>query len=224
VTRTRRLQRQVLAAAACVALSACSVHPGAAAMVGSKPISSDSVDAFARALCYNPNASAGQTVASRAVRQNALRNLVNASLAQQYGEAHGIVADQGKVSAFMASNESALAQVPADRRSVLTQRLQELVEGQLILVEAGRRELQQQGSTTISDQSAYTAGTRLLSAWARKHVDVSVDPRFGTFTNGNLVPSSGSVSVAVSKSATAAAQAQPPSSWVAALPASQKCS
>jgi hypothetical protein len=224
VTRTRRLQRQVLAAAACVALSACSVHPGAAAMVGSKPISSDSVDAFARALCYNPNASAGQTVASRAVRQNALRNLVNASLAQQYGEAHGIVADQGKVSAFMASNESALAQVPADRRAVLTQRLQELVEGQLILVEAGRRELQQQGSTTISDQSAYTAGTRLLAAWARKHVDVSVDPRFGTFTNGNLVPSSGSVSVAVSKSATAAAKAQPPTSWVAGLPASQKCS
>jgi hypothetical protein len=224
VTRTRSLQRLVLAAAACVALSACSVHPGAAAMVGSKPISSDSVDSFARALCYNPNASAGQTVASRAVRQNALRNLVNASLAQQYGAAHGIMPDQGKVSAFMASNESALAQVPADRRSVLPQRLQELVEGQLILVEAGRRELRQQGSTTVSDQNAYTAGTRLLSAWARDNVDVSVDPRFGTFTKGNLVPSSGSVSVAVSRSATAAAKAQPPSSWVSGLPASQKCS
>ena len=223
MTRTRTLKGLVLAAATAATLSACGVHPGAAAVVGSQSISDNSVDSFARALCFNPSAPAG-SVPSKAVRENALRNLVNATLAQQYGRAHGIVPDQEKVSAFMAQNQSALAQVPADRRSVLTQRLRELVEGQLILVDAGRRQLRQQGAKSITDQTAYTAGSRLLSAWARTHVDVSVDPRFGSFSKGNLVPSSGSLSVAVSKSAKAAMQAQPPGTWVASLPASQKCS
>ncbi len=232
LTRLTRLTRLMVAGATCLALSACGTHPGAAAVVGSQRISSGDVDSFARALCFDPTASANgqvaQAVSSRTVRESALRNLVEASLSRQFGRAQGVEPDQEQVSAFLSSNEAALNKVPADRRAVLVQRLRELVEGQLTLVAVGRQELRRQGVSSITDQKAYDAGAKARDAWVRKHLDVSVDPRYGSYAKGQIEPAGGSLSVPVSAHATAATQSlkggQPSSSWVASLPASQKCS
>jgi len=231
VTRSRTLTRLAVAGVACLALSACGTHPGAAAVVGSQRISSGDVDSFARALCFDPTASGSgqvaQAVSSRSVRESALRNLVEASLSRQFGRSQGVEPDQEQVSAFLSSNEAALNKVPADRRTVLVQRLRELVEGQLTLVAVGRRELRREGASSITDQKAYDAGTTARDAWARTHLDVSVDPRYGSYAKGQVEPAGDSLSVPVSARAAAATTSlsgQPSADWVASLPASQKCS
>jgi hypothetical protein len=114
--------------------------------------------------------------------------------------------------------------ISADR-DVLRDTITEVVKGQLVLIEIGRRELVKRGApeSQVTGQIALQAGTKLLGDWAAKHVDVSVDPRFGTYSKGNLQGSSGSLSVPVSSSSKSGAAAQPSSTWVSSLPAAQKC-
>jgi hypothetical protein len=75
----------------------------------------------------------------------------------------------------------------------------------------------------VSDDDALSEGSKLRSKWARS-VDVEVDPRYGTYAQGTLTPTSGSLSVPVSERATAGAKADPAATWVSGLPMSQKCS
>jgi hypothetical protein len=93
-----------------------------------------------------------------------------------------------------------------------------------MLIDIGRRELAKTGKQNVTEQQAVAEGTKLRNAWAAKHVKVSVDPRFGEYANNALLPKSGSLSVAASKSATDGGSPDPSPGWVAALPASQKCS
>ena len=76
----------------------------------------------------------------------------------------------------------------------------DVVKGQLVLIEAGRRELIKSRSSGRADHgdTALQAGTKLRTDWAAKNVDVTVDPRFGTFSQGSLQGGSGSLSVPVS--------------------------
>jgi hypothetical protein len=211
-----------LAATACLAVSGCGTHPGAAAVVGSQTISQHTVDDFAGALCSAQTAPS-QSVPSRAARENAVQILLDETLSREYGAAHGIEPNQAQVSAALESSAQAVSQLPAADRGVFRSTLKDYTEAQLILVDAGRAELQRRGRSTITQQEAFTAGTRLRDEWARRHADVSVDPRFGEYVNGRVRDNSGSLSVPVSAAAVQALKSQPSTAWVSALPASQKC-
>ena len=209
-----------------LAVSGCSSHPGDAAVVGSDTISQGHLDRSARALCAVQAASAqssGQQVPGRTARQSALALLLDGSLSTQYGASVGISPDQAQLSAALAGYQTTVDQVAASQRSAFTDLLRSYVEGQLVLVTAGRRALVAQGTRRPTGEQAVAAGTQLRDAWAAKHGKVVVDPRYGSFANGRLVPASGSLSVPVSSSATAGAQGQPSASWVSALPANLKC-
>lgn len=231
---TRPRPRRVVAAAVAVlsltATAACSTHPGDAAVVGSDRLSTSDVDDVAGALCAaqgtSPQAGQSQTLPSRAARQGALRLMIDARLSQSYGDSLGVEPDQEQVDAAIASQEQTIKAVKGKDRTVLRDTIDDVVKGQLILIEVGRRELLKRGAqpSQVTGDTALQAGTKLRNDWAGKHVDVSVDPRFGTYSQGSLQGGSGSLSIPVSSRSKAGAAPQPASSWVSALPASQKCS
>jgi hypothetical protein len=228
VTRSRAPRAAALTAVTALALSACSTHPGSAAVVGPVSISEKQLDAVALALCSAQSGSAqagqGQDLAGRAARQGALGVLLNSSLSKQYGESRGVQADQARISAAVSANQSTIAGLPPSRRAAFRQTLRDFAEAQLMMIAVGRDALTRKGTKSPTDQQALTAATPLRNAWVKKHLAVSVDPRYGRFANGSLAARSGSLSVPVSARAVTGAKQNPGNTWVAALPASQKCS
>ena len=232
MTRSRTVPGSVLTSfvvVAAVLMSACSAHPGAAAVVGSESITDAKVDEVALALCA---AQAGgqsgqqqqpQDLAGRAARQGALDVLINSTLSRQYGESQGVEPDQEQVSAALAANAQSIAGLPAEHRGPFKETLRAYAEGQLMLIELGRRQLAKDGTANATEEQAVAEGTKLRNAWAAKHADVSVDPRFGEYSKNALLSKSGSLSVASSKSATDGGSPDPSPGWIASLPASQKC-
>lgn len=216
-----------LVVAPVLALSACSSHPGAAAVVGSDTISESRVDDVALALCSAQDTAqtgASQDLAGRAARQGALAVLVNGTLSRQYGDANGIEPNQSQVSAAVDANQATIDKLPASRRAAFSETLRDFAEGQLVVVAAGQKQLRSAGAKSVTQDQALAAGTKIRDAWVKKNVKVKVDPRFGKFTAGALAYTSGSLSSPVSTDATAGAKQQPADTWVSSLPASQKCS
>ncbi|MEP7091784.1 MAG: hypothetical protein ABI776_16915 [Nocardioidaceae bacterium] len=227
MTRSRTLRGSAVALAATLAMCACSAHPGDAARIGSDSISDGHLDDVALALCAAQSGSAqtpGQALAGRAARQGALGVLINVSLSRQYGASRGAEADQSQVSSALDVNQATIDKLPASRRTAFRDTLRDYAEGQLVLISIGRSELVKRGTAKPTQQQSIATGTTLRDAWVKKHLKVSVDPRFGRFSNGALVSRSGSLSVPVSSSAVTGAQATPSQTWVAALPANEKCS
>ena len=232
MTRPRplRVVASVVAVLALTATAACSTHPGDAAVVGSDHLSTSDIDDVAGALCAAQGASAqsgqAQQLPSRAARQGALRLLIDARLSASYGDALSVKPDQEQIDNAISSQEQTINAVKGKDRTVLRDTIVDVVKGQLILIEAGRRELVKRGAPAaqVTGDTALQAGTKLRNDWAAKHVDVSVDPRFGTYKQGGLQGSSGSLSVPATSRSKAGAAPQPSSSWVSALPAAQKCS
>jgi hypothetical protein len=166
-----------------------------------------------------------QELPTRSARQLALGLLIDAKLSFAYADSVGLAPDREQVDQAVASREEVLTTLKsAQQRKVLRATLTDLAKSQLILAEAGRRELVKAGTANITADAAIAAGTKLRNDWAAKHVDVSVDPRFGTFSKGSLRSGSGSLSVPVSSRSKQGAKQQPSSSWVSGLPASQTCS
>jgi hypothetical protein len=230
VTRppTRTLSALVAAGALALSLAGCSTHPGDAATVGSTSIDTAHLDDVASAICsaqaQNQQTGQSQEQSSRSNRELALGLLIDSQLSADYGEAEGLQPSQEQLNRAMASRAQLLASVPKEHRDVLQSTLTDLDKSQLTMAEAGRRELEKAGTKNITAQTAIPAGIKVRNDWVEKHVDVSVDPRFGTFSNGNLQAKSGSLSSAVSSQARAGAKTQPSSAWLASLPATQKCS
>lgn len=226
MTRARKLKVSVLAAGGVAVLAACSVHPGAAAVVGGQSISVDRVDAVAQALCSGQSAGgSGQPMASRGARQTALAVMLESTLSQEFGQAKGITPDPHLVSQAVAQNQKDINALPPDEQPAFRDAVQNYAEGQLILVKAGRQFLASQGKSTTDDRQALAIGQQLRSQYVHRNVDVSVDPRFGTWNDQRsaLQAGGGSLSVAVSANAKAAESSDPSSGWVASLPASQQC-
>jgi hypothetical protein len=216
-----------VAAPALLVLSACGSHPGAAAVVGSDTISESQVDSVALALCSAQNVAqtgAPQALAGRAARQGALAVLINSELSRQYGDAKGLEPEQSRVSAAVEANQATIDKLPTSRRTAFSDTLREYAEGQLVLARAGQDLLRKRGARNITQEQALGAGTRLRDAWVKDNVKVSVDPRFGRFSAGTLAYRSGSLSAAVSETASSGAKQQPDESWVSSLPATQQCS
>lgn len=228
MTRSRFTKVAALAAAAAFVLSGCGVHPGAAAVVGDTVITDKQVDAVAEGLCSAnvrgaaANGQPAQDLASRGARQGALQVLLDSELSRQLGEQQGVEPDQEQVSAALARNEQGLRMLPEDQRPAFRDALKKYAEGQLMLIEAGRKSLEQKGQSSPTDDAALAEGNRLRAAYA-KRIDIEVDPRYGTYSDGNLHPDSGSLSLAVSPRAFDGQSSDPSAAWVSALPASQKC-
>lgn len=210
-------------------LSGCAgLHAGEAAVIGSDTISRDSVDGVARALCTanvrGAAASGGlpPSIATRGVRSAALQVLLDTELSRQFGESEGVTANKQMVSRALAAQEQEMNALPEAQRADYAEALKNYAEGQLMLVEVGRRSLAEQGKTEVDETEALAEGNRLRSEFA-ENIDVEVDPRYGSYERGTVRPGQ-DLSIAASDRARAGERAQPSDSFVAGLPASQKCS
>ena len=228
MTRARIVKVSVLVAAAATLLTGCGTHPGAAAVVGDEVITDARVDAVAAALCSANAGSSqaqGKEIASRSARQGALQVLLDSELSHQFAAQEGVTPNQAQVSQALAQSRSSIQSLPADQRDDFSSALEDYVSGQMMLVTIGRRALAQQGKTNVSDTKAVAAGSALRAKFA-KGVDIEVDPRYGSFSakTGSLGSDGGSLSVPASARAADGSSPDPSAGWVAALPASQKCS
>lgn len=230
-TSGRRTVRSVVAAAAALglmSLSGCGLQPGVAAEVGEAKISSDRVDQVAAALCsanMNPATPGGEApqLPSSGARMGALQVLVDAELARQFGESVGVEADPGQVAGALAQNEPGIAALPEDRQDAFRDVLRDFTTGQLMLIEIGSQSLAAGGSTEFTEDEALGEGRRLQAEYVEQ-LDVEIDPRFGEFSEGQLVPGSPSLSVAQSEFALQSDPGNPDPAFAAQLPISQLCS
>lgn len=226
----RRVRLSVMAAAAMVALSGCaSLHPGAAAVVDSSTISHGEVDDVTMALCSANITGAeaqGQPapdLATRGAREGALQVLLESELSRQFGEEMHVGADERLLSQALAQNEQNVALLPEDRRDDFRSALRKYAGGQLILIEIGRQSLTEQGQAEVTDDLAIAEGQRLRGEFVAT-IEIEVDPRYGTFAEGTFETGGSELSVPASDGGLAGAKADPGPGFVAALPASQRCS
>ena len=226
--RAKQVRLSLGALVAVVALAGCGVHPGAAIVVGDTTISSQDVDDAAAGLCASTVASAesqGQPrpqLGTRGARQAAVQLMLDNEISRQFADAEGIEPDQSAVSAALEQNAAAIEAIPAAQRDDFRDLFRGFQESQQIIDAAGRASLEDQGNTNPAPEEISAEGVRLRNQWARG-LDVELDPRFGTFANGTVTPTSGSLSIPVSERAAQGANAEPGTEWTAALPASQRC-
>jgi hypothetical protein len=220
----------VTAAATALALTGCSsmtpdTSPGVAADVDGHPVTTREVDDLAQALCAvnaaQPSSGAGE-ISGRQARGAALSRLIQVQLAQQLGEEEGLRPDESRVAQQLKGVEDQLADVPDDQLATFMDSYAELVRGADVLTQLGRRSLEDQGRTDVDDSAALNEGGTLLTEYATG-ADVEVDPRFGSFDDGTLVPGDGSLSVPVSQNAVDGASESPSPEFLSGLPATQKC-
>lgn len=230
IVRRRRAGLAAVAAAGLFALTGCgSLHPGTAAVVGPATITHDEVDAVADALCSVNIAGAeaqGQPapdLATKGAREAALQVLLDSELSRLFGESVGVRPNNQQVSQALAQNEAGIAMLPEPEKADFRQALKDYASGQLMLIEAGRQSLREQGQQDVTEDQALAEGQRLRSEYV-KSIDVELDPRYGTFQDETLRPGGDTLSVATSRQARAANAPEPSAEWVSSLPASQKCS
>jgi hypothetical protein len=220
----RRLKLAAVAAGAAAFLAGCGLHPGAAAVVGSQTIPHERVDDIALAVCRANVAGAeasGQQASplpSRGARELAVEILIETELAQQLGEREGVEADSQAVAQAMAQNETGLALLEEEQQEKLRGALRDYAESQFMLIELGRQSL----GSSAGEEEAMAEGRRLLAEYAES-VDVEVDPRYGSYTEGAFQPGGTSLSVPASDRAKDGDQARPSDGFIADLPASQLC-
>jgi hypothetical protein len=221
-----RRTKLALVAAAAVMLSGCAaLHPGTAAVVGAETITHDEVDQVAEALCSAQltNARAqGQpppSVPTRDTRQSAIQILLDSELSRQFGAARGVEADRQQLTQAVQQNSVGLEQMPEDDFEAFQEALRGYAEGQLMLIEIGQERL---GPDATEDE-ALAEGNRLRQRFVRD-LDVEIDPRYGTFGDAGYRSGGTALSVPASDRARAGERANPSEAWIAALPASQRCS
>jgi hypothetical protein len=221
----KRLGLVVVVASTAMLLASCSQNPpGVAADVDGSHITDSEVDEFALVLCSlnaPTDGSAAEVTPSKGVRTQALSLLLNIDMAAQIADPE--TADSEQVGQAVTQAASSREQVPADLRDVFDKLVKDYAIAQLSLTALGQESLTQQGQPAGDAQAAFTEGDRLRTEFA-KTADITIDPRFGSLVDGVLTPSSGSLSVAVSNSATEADTVPPAATFTATLPVSQTCS
>jgi hypothetical protein len=221
VLRRRRSKVVALGAVAALLLTGCGLRPGQAARVGDTTIRVEQVDDFARALCTVNKGQGASGQPTSGLRETSASVLIQNVLFQGVAKQEGLTVDRPKLGTDLEQAVKTLPPMPASEKKTFTDTLRDYLTGQQYVDQLGRTQL------ALTDQKASSqaiaqAGAQQVSDYA-KTVDVEVDPRFGTWSDGRLERGDGSLSVPVSSNATAAAASQPAQSFVDSLPASQKC-
>ena len=207
MVRSSRLRRARLATAVLAGLlvTGCAQNPpGVAAQVGDDRITDEQVDELAEALCVLNSAQQSQQgpVPTQQVRRQALQILLDNELAA--GIIDPAAVDKEQLAAARQQAAATRQSLPERLRDTFDDAVDGFATSQLGLVALGRESLIAKGTRNPDDQAALAEGQKLRTRHAQE-VGVSVDPRFGSFEKGQLQPSDGSLSVAVSAQAKASA-------------------
>jgi hypothetical protein len=156
-------------------------------------------------------------VPTQQVRRQALQILLEIEIADDLIDPEAIDGEQ--LAAAQQQTEAQAEALPDRLRGTFDDAVEGFFSAQLGLAALGRESLVENGTEDPDDTAAQTEGQRLRTRYART-AGISVDPRFGTFEQGQLQPSDGSLSVPVSAQARASATAD---GVGATLPANLSC-
>ena len=214
--------RRAAVAVAALLLTGCAQNPpGVAAEVGSDRITDEQVDELAEALCVlSSGDEQAAPVPTQQVRRQALQILLDNELAGAMIDPEAV--DREQVAAALQQFAGTSQALPERLRGVFDEAAEGFVTSNVGLVELGRESLAEAGEADAEDEAALTEGQRLRVEHAEE-VGVSLDPRFGTWDEGLVQPSDGSLSVAVSDEAKASTAADAATA-ATDLPANLTCS
>ena len=217
--RVRAVPR-VAAAVAVLLLAGCAQNPpGVAAEVGGDAITDEQVDELAEALCaLSAGGEQAGPVPTQQVRRQALQILLDNELAEDLIDPESV--DSEQVAAAEEQAQPSVEALPADLRAPFSEAVTAFATAQSGLAALARETLVEGGTARPDEQAVLTEGQRLRTEYAER-AGVEVDPRFGTYSDGLLEPSDGSLSVPVSDAAAASAAGQASG---ADLPANLTCS
>jgi hypothetical protein len=202
-----------------------SFQPGVAARVGDDTISVREVDSLAGSYCSSIEKQLGannQVVPQHYLRGGVVGQLALVSAARQLAEQYG-VQPGADYTRKVADLRDAVADLPAEQAQAVVEVESSSAYLQSVVTAIGRKELQQQDAAASGSDAAGSAGKKVFSRWLDDH-DVRIDPQFGVrISQGQTVPTDGSLSYAVSDTAKQGDSAQPDQQYAASLPDALRC-
>ena len=216
----RRITSLLVGALALLTLSGCAgLHPDTAATVGDESIPSSEVDDVTRISC-DLGGSAPQ--ARSAVMRDIVNAMVTTRVDTQYAESVGGTYDKNQLQQRVQQLEDSLTKLSDTDRDTYVQVVSDFLRSQLLLADVGAKSLKKKGTANPAVDESVNEGSKLSAAWAKKNIDVEIDPRYNPGTSGKAGGGDGSISRPVSpyaKSASGDAQQD----FVAALPTELRC-
>ncbi|HEX2893967.1 MAG TPA: SurA N-terminal domain-containing protein [Marmoricola sp.] len=228
--KAHRLVLIAVAGASMLALSGCAQSGSVAAHVGDTTVPTSDVDFLTRMQCDALNhaakdpTQAGQSrsVPIAQIRTGMVNTLVQSELNKQLAEKQHLSYDKNALRSVMSRFESVVTTVPAKDRTRFRQMVEDVYRGQLQVYTLAQEQLAQQGAGRPT-QDQVDQAVASIQAKFRKGVDVEVNPQYGADTGTSAAPADPSLSLAVSSYAKQARSSQPDATWVASLPADQRC-
>lgn len=219
------VKRLLLGLAALTLLAGCANDPNVAARVGGSSISVNDVDILGQALCIE-RVSSGQAPATSlaSVRGSALAALIESALDAGVASEHQLPYDARQLGTSMQRLTPLIDQLAESDRDRATVIITDLLRGQMQLSTAAQQQLQQSGQQPT--QQLVTQAIQQLEAQHAATLKITVNPEFSSPGFGVTDDGTESVSKAVSATARQARTAltsTPSDSYVANLPAAQKC-
>ena len=209
----------LVGALALLTLSACAgLHPGTAATVGDETIPTSEVDDVTRISC-----DLGGTAQPRsAVMRDIVNALVTTRVDTQYAESVGATYDKRQLQQRVQQLEDSLTKLSDTDRDTYVQVVSDFLRSQLMLADVGAKSLKKKGTAKPAVDESVNEGSKLSAAWAKKNIDVEIDPRYNPGTSGKAGGGDGSISRPVSPYAKSAAGTATPD-FVSGLPAELRC-
>jgi peptidyl-prolyl cis-trans isomerase SurA len=202
-----------------------SFQPGVAARVGNDTVSVREVDSLASNYCSSIEKQLGannQVVPQRYLRSGIVGQLALVSAARQLATQYG-VEPGADYTRKVADLHHAVADLPAEQGQAVIEVESSSAYLQGVVTAIGEKELQRQGTAAPGAAAAATAGKKVFTRWLDDH-DVRIDPQFGVqISQGQPVPTDGSLSYAVSDAAKQGDAAQPDQLYAASLPDAHRC-
>jgi hypothetical protein len=215
-----------------LALSGCTQSGNVAARVGDTTVPTSDVDFLTKMQCETLDKAAKdpaqaaqggvQTVPIAQIRTGMAETLVHAALNRQLAAKQNLSYDKATLRSVMTRFEATVAQVAEKDRSRFRDLVEDIYRGQLQVYTLAQEQLAKQGVAKPTQDQVDQAVSSIQDTF-RKGVHVEVNPQYGVDSSGSGDSADPSLSLAVSPYAKQARSGQPDSTWVAALPANQRC-
>lgn len=221
----RRLIPAAAVALALVALSGCDQSSLTAAHVGSESISVQDLNLVTEALCTEQldaqGAAARPPSAVSTTSGSALSALIESAIDRQYAASHQIGYDRVSLAKQVSQLDALISHLPAKDQDRTRELITDLFRGQMQMFQAATSQVQATGKAP--DQQSVQQQMSAIETSYAKTLDIKVNPRFDPIGPGHGGDGFQSLSRAVSTTGKNNTSQQPDASWVADLPAGQKC-
>jgi len=219
------VKRMLIAAAGLLLVAGCANNPQTAAHVGDKEISANDVEILGKALCFE-RVSSGQAppTSMSAVRGSALAALIDSAVDAEVAKTRHLPYDAVQLGTSVQRLDPLIAQLPSGDQDRARELITDLLRGQMQLSQAAVAVLQQSGQKPT--QQLVTQAMQQLETSHAEQMKITINPAFTSSGIGYAGDGAQSVSRAVSTTARDALSAfsgTPSTSYIADLPATQKC-